>query len=107
MNCKRVIKTILSSKMMLALYLCYELIMFIIYYSDRGFLLSREFGHYRAIEFNENSFNTSYYYKFMPEGTYDVLNTSAILEFLAISVIPFFIYWIVRLVINALKNNKE
>jgi len=43
----------------------------------------------------------------MPEGTYDVLNTSAILEFLAISVIPFFIYWIVRLVIKALKNNKE
>jgi len=104
MNCKRVIKTILSSKMMLALYLCYELIMFIIYYSDRVFLLLREYGHYRAFEYNDNSLNTLYYYKYMPEGTYDVINTSAVLEFVAISVIPFALYWIIRLTIDVIKK---
>ena len=78
-------KIFASKKGRLALYLCYELVMLCIYYSDNGFLESRIDGG-------------GYYYH--------ALNIETLLEFILISLLPLLIYWIVRLFIEASKENK-
>ena len=101
---KKVIKFILLPKFMTALYLCYEMVVFIAYYADNGFLISRQAGHYRAVEYDENTFNIAYRYFFEPDCYYYTLDTRAILEFVLVSLTPLALYWIIRLIVEAKKE---
>lgn len=101
---KKAGKFILSSKFMTALYLCYETVLFIVYYSDNGFLISRQAGHYRALEYDENAFNTAYRYIFEPDCYYYMLDIRAVLEFALVSLLPLALYWIIRLIVEAKKE---
>lgn len=102
-------KIITSKKGWLALYLCYELIILCVYYSDNGFIDIRYMGYYSPEEFQAGPYTISYYYKFHGDTSfysYRVLDIETILQFLLVSLIPLFIYWIVRLFVEASKDNK-
>lgn len=66
-------------------------------------------GYYSPEEFQAGPYTISYYYKFHGDTSfysYRVLDIETILQFLLVSLIPLFIYWIVRLFVEASKENK-
>ncbi len=100
-------KILTSSKCWLAIYLCYVLVLLIACYSDGGFFIFKRDGYYMPHEYQSGPLTTSYYYTFHHDDYhYPVLDVRNVFDFVIGAVLPLFVYWIIRLFVKSIKENK-